>query len=213
MKRFVENIDGVDYECSTLNRKELEVNHVSTTKKEVMIPDYIRGYAVERIGENAFAKSDIEKVILPETLRIIGFRAFYKCRNLKNITFPKLLDRISTEAFSCCDGLQSVTLHRNICFETGIFANCKNLRIAKIESGLCLPSGTFENCPLKKLYLPNSMSMIINSALDGVPKTLKIYSENNIVKKWIKENGFNVEKVSDLNVFLSNIDESSIGPK
>lgn len=210
MERFVENIDGVDYECSILNQEELEVNRVSTTKKEVMVPDYIRGYAVERIGENAFAKSNIEKVTLPETLRIIGFRAFYKCRNLKNITFPKLLDRISTEAFSCCDSLQSVTLHSNICFETGIFANCKGLRMAKIESGLCLPSGTFENCPLKKLYLPNAMSMIVNSALDGVPKTLKIYSENKAMKKWIKDNGFNAEKVSDLNVFLSNINESSI---
>lgn len=54
----------------------------------------------EKIGNDAFDKcSSLKSALLPETLRSIDFRAFSRCWRLENLTIPKSVVKIGSDAF------------------------------------------------------------------------------------------------------------------
>ena len=75
----------------------------------VIIPD-----GVEAIADNAFAddiepNSTITKIIMPESVKDIYFRAFAFCKSLKEIEFPKTLKHLQCD-FSRCPSLEEITI-------------------------------------------------------------------------------------------------------
>lgn len=57
---------------------------------------------VEKIADRAFqGRKDIDIVVLPNSIKSIGFRAFYES-SIKEIIFPEGLRSIHTEAFENC---------------------------------------------------------------------------------------------------------------
>lgn len=179
---------------------------LNDNKKEVIIPDYIDGRPVVSILPKAFAKREIEKITFPNTLKTICYNAFVNCTQLKELNFPKSLQRIQGYAFYGCSSLTSIDLPKTTSYETGVFADCSGLQVAKINSGICIPKETFLNCPLKQLYLPSTIKTIYSSSLEGVPKTMKIYCQDNpYVEKYAHENGYRINPYSEINSFLSEI--------
>ncbi|MBR3358600.1 MAG: leucine-rich repeat domain-containing protein [Solobacterium sp.] len=83
---------------------------------------------VEEIQRCAFCYSDLEEIVLPSTLKIIGERAFQRCRNLKSITIPDGVTKIARGVFTE-SGLEEIRLPKGL-QEIGRFAfyNCTNLR-------------------------------------------------------------------------------------
>ena len=70
------------------------------TEPFVEIPAYIGEFPVVRIGSYAFSgRTDIESVILPDTVAFIGAGAFERCRNLKTLTVPANLSYCGKHAF------------------------------------------------------------------------------------------------------------------
>ena len=70
-------------------------------ERYVTIPDGIR-----EIGEKAFYKCGyISDLIVSDSVKKIGKEAFYGCYNLKNVFLPDGIENISEFAFSCCDKL------------------------------------------------------------------------------------------------------------
>lgn len=61
---------------------------------------------VTKINPFCFAESDIESIVLPESLQVIGAYAFYNCKNLRYVYFPSNLKLIEEMAFEGCDKLQ-----------------------------------------------------------------------------------------------------------
>lgn len=56
---------------------------------------------IEVIPDYGFSgRTDLEEVILPETVRKIGRYAFYNCRNLRKITFFSQIQDIGCGAFT-----------------------------------------------------------------------------------------------------------------
>ena len=51
---------------------------------------------LEEIGQDAFEMTGLKSVILPDSLRRIGFHAFYGCKSLASITIP-----VSITNFCC----------------------------------------------------------------------------------------------------------------
>lgn len=204
-----ENEDGVIYEYVINGNDDLEIrNNISFNKKEFKIPAYINGVPVRILSDSSFAKNKAEKIILPHTLREIGCKAFQDCENLKEITFPKTLEHIRCYAFEGCKSITFVDIPKTTSFEVGVFMNCSSLQITKMNKGICLPKETFINCPLKRLYLPETISIIFDSALKGVPKDMKIFCKDNVyVEKWAEEHGYKVGSASSLNSFLSEISD------
>ena len=82
----------------------------SKNKSEcVEIPD-----GVEEIREDAFAYSNLSEVIIPDSVKYIGERVFYGCRNLTHVRYSKNLTYIPKEAFSGCNALDLSHLLDNI---------------------------------------------------------------------------------------------------
>lgn len=95
---------------------------------DVVIPSKIKvngkSLTVDTIGDYAFAKEnqtndiynslrdDIKSIKLPDTIKNIGFAAFYGCDGLREITLPESVKYIANEPFTLCTKLE-------VCF-------CKN---------------------------------------------------------------------------------------
>lgn len=54
--------------------------------KDINIPN-----SVVRIGRGAFAYTNIESIVIPDSIKTIGIEAFYNCTKLKDVTVPSSL--------------------------------------------------------------------------------------------------------------------------
>ena len=86
------SINGVLY---TEDKKTL-VAYPNAHGKEYVVP-----HGVEEIGNCAFKDCDmIEQIHLPITVKRIGINAFYRCTNLKMISYEGTEEEIKFEGFS-----------------------------------------------------------------------------------------------------------------
>jgi len=78
---------------------------------KVRIPEKIEGESVVGIGDNAFNKSGIASVYIPNTVKNIGTKAFFGCEGLTEITIPESVTEIGSSAFSACTNLANVKVN------------------------------------------------------------------------------------------------------
>ena len=105
---------------------------------------------IEKIGKYAFEKSGLQKVFLPENIKIIEKGTFRECSGLRSVTWNCTCDVIPANCFFECSnlthfdfsaikkigkyafirsGLQEVCLQKNIeILEDGTFRECSGLR-------------------------------------------------------------------------------------
>ena len=80
----------------------------------MVIPAQYDGYTVSKLGVGLFSvNNEIEQVVLPETVTVIGWYAFDQCKNLYSATLPEGLKEIAPNAFRGC-GLKSVVLPESL---------------------------------------------------------------------------------------------------
>ena len=124
----------------------------------VTIPETFAGVPVTVIGHEAFRNTDeISRVILPDTLREIQYRAFYSCRNLARIDLPASLEVLGNNAlawtelteielpenlqvlgYECLSGtpLTEVTIPARVkLVGAGSFAYCESLKSIQVAAG------------------------------------------------------------------------------
>ena len=70
---------------------------------DIMIPSL-----VEIIESYSFMAAKIEKIFLPPSIRSIGYRAFYKCKNLTEISINSNILEIDRTAFEECGSLHYI---------------------------------------------------------------------------------------------------------
>ena len=85
---------------------------------------------VEVIGKNAFYKKNITKVFIPKEVKWIEEKAFFGCKDLREIVF---LDKhchisIGHKSFSHCSSLNNVTLPYGVTDCDDSFEHCKKLK-------------------------------------------------------------------------------------
>ena len=89
---------------------------------------------------------NLEKVILPTTIKRIDEGAFYNCPNLKEIELPDGLERIGHHAFCCCKALTEIEIPDSV-----------------KEIDTC----AFDEIPtLKKIILPVNLEHLGNNVFD-----------------------------------------------
>ena len=89
-------------------------------------------FAAASIPCTSFFGKSITSVVLPASVKSIGFAAFAGCEQLTTIAFPASLDSISGYAFSG-SGLTSVELPASVkTVGEGAFARCENLASATV---------------------------------------------------------------------------------
>lgn len=116
-------------------------------EQRITIPDTLEGLPVAKIGDSAFRDTEIEEVILPESLQVIEPYAFAYCKKLANVEFKDGLQKIDEAAFWDCESLEAVEFPETL------------TEIGKWAFGF---SG------LKEIYIPVSMETIGRGAFGRV---------------------------------------------
>ena len=110
--------------ASAFSIKSGELVKYSGSDTVVTIPD-----TVTSIGRSAFENNtNVEKIVLSNSVKQIRPYAFWGCDNLKTVTLGKGLTTIGDYAFINCTGLETMTIPANVT-SIGIqsFANCQRL--------------------------------------------------------------------------------------
>ena len=72
------------------------------TDETVNVPPEIDGYTVVAIGDQAFQNTPVRSVILPATVREVGWFAFGGCFGLELVSIPTSVEKINYGAFDGC---------------------------------------------------------------------------------------------------------------
>lgn len=100
--------------------------------KVVRIPD-----GLEVVDDGSFGESDIEKLIIPNTVRELGREAFVECKKLREVVFEpgSQLETIGYCCFSHCM-FEKITIPKSVRrIEECAFCGCKRLRSLVFEEG------------------------------------------------------------------------------
>lgn len=107
------------------------------TSEEVFVPRMVDGYTVTEIGENAFSavESGYGKIItLPDTITVIGDRAFEKCQ-ASVINISDSVQSIGDFAFQSCGAISTISIPASVeRIGTGAFVNCFTLGEFYVDS-------------------------------------------------------------------------------
>ena len=162
----------------------------------VTIPSHIDGKAVVSIDDDTFRDlEEIKKVKFEDDCQIknIGKNAFYCCTNLESIVLPDSITSISNRAFFKCSNLTSINLPNNIVsIGTHAFASCTNLKSINIPSKVTyIDVGTFSDCSnITSINIPDNVTSIRKWAFNGCSKLQMVYISNDSKLNSIHDNAF-----------------------
>ncbi len=98
--------DGLVYKdkwCLSYKGNRTNIKSLTIAKGTKAVADYL-----------ITGSDSLEKIMMPDSVEIIGNQAFYGCKKLNNITLPKNLKDIGENAFADCTKLNNFTLPQNI---------------------------------------------------------------------------------------------------
>lgn len=104
--------------------------------KRIVIPSEVKYngkvYKVTKIGDSAFRGSDVEEVILPNSVNTLFMGAFYHCSNLKKVKMPDEVNFLGEGLFSRCISLEKIKMssltYDGLNVKRNLFRKCKNLK-------------------------------------------------------------------------------------
>lgn len=171
------NIDGLIF-------SELEVDGEVTwlleeytgDEKEVTVPAEIDGKEVRAVAHYAFKGNEtIESIILPDTVEIMGYEAFYDCSNLKNIYLGSMNRGWEWHGYDWmlreCPNLESISMSDSANFDISSepYAIGKDWKVF----------GKTERDNLKYIYIGSSMSNVTKDVFYGESLEYIEVGENN----------------------------------
>ena len=115
--------------------------------REVVINSKIGKIPIVNIG-HAFQYSQVKSVVIPDTVRHIGSKAFLECKKLDEIKMSRNVKFIGSAAFKNCNLLKSIELPEGI-LQIGneAFCGCKNLHEIIIPSTVAqIGKNAFDDC-------------------------------------------------------------------
>lgn len=121
-------------------------------------------YSILTIGTN------LQEILLPNTLTTIGENAFYDCSGLTSITIPDSVTSIGNYAFCGCHSLTSVTIPSGVTsIGYNTFGGCRSLTSISIPNSVTsIELSTFLQCSsLTSITIPNSVTSIEYNAFYG----------------------------------------------
>lgn len=95
----------------------------NSSNQTVRVPN-----GVKKISKQAFYNSDVFEVIIPDGVTVIDDEAFWGCGNLEKVILPNSLKRIGKSAFQFCDSLTEINIPDKVTvLDDFAFANCSSL--------------------------------------------------------------------------------------
>ena len=131
--------------------------------------------------------TELESVVFPDNLTLIGEAAFWDCVSLREVNFPQSLRSIQADGFLGCKSIKSIILPDG--FESigdTAFAGCTSATEIYIPSTLKkIPTNTFRHHGCEVLTVPEGVEYIEGGALSGekmrvlyMPRSLTYFDHN-----------------------------------
>lgn len=142
---------------------------------EVFVPE-----GITTIAPFAFMYRQCKKIIVPDSVTVIGDGAFYNCHEVEEIRLPSTLKKIGGAVFAGCqnlaetripDGVKKLNSAEVAFMKVGMFENCKNLQKVWLPENLTqIGDNSFSMCSeLKEIILPKALQKIGKNAFCGCP--------------------------------------------
>ena len=125
--------DDKNWEYTLESDNTAKIVGCNSNERVLNIPNQIDGYTVTSIGSTAFYNSDIEKITFSDSIKSIGWWAFYGCKNLEEVELNSGLNTIEYGAFMNCKQLSEIEIPSTV-FKIGedaLAVNCatqKNIK-------------------------------------------------------------------------------------
>lgn len=174
-------VGGLGYTIVSASDLTVEVGMlVDKSLSEVAVPQEVeyrdRQLQVIGIGSRAFEETDIESVLLPDSIQYISERAFSDCGNLRSIDLPNSLQRIERGAFRVCKSLKSIDIPDNItALSDNIFSGCTKLSEITFGKITSVGDGAFSNTAISQLELPETLRSIGAECFVGCRQLKSLY--------------------------------------
>ena len=114
--------------------------------------------SINKFDTYTFFETNIQIVTIPDSVTVIGFGAFYKAYELKEVNIPDLVQKIGSYAF----------------------ADTSLKSIAIPDSVQSIGRGAFANTPLESIVISDQTKFIDKEVLLNTSENLKIYCTGNL---------------------------------
>ena len=137
--------------------------------KELTVPDVFDNTLVSAVRDKGFFYANVEKVILPPSVRRLENQAFF-ASSIKEIVLPDEVYFIGEKAFEDCVKLTKITLSAKLKeIGSAAFRNCNELTEIEFPEGFeTIGARSIASCEkLKKITFPATLASIGNKAFEG----------------------------------------------
>ncbi len=152
--------------------------------KNIEIPSKYRFKKVVGIADNAFEDcTELETVIIPDTVKYIGEKAFKGCTSLQSVVISDGVEIIEKDAFQGCTSLKSIVIPGSVeIIGVSAFNGCNQMETLVISDGVkVIEKSAFLNCDsLKNVVIPDSVTSIGQSAFLECSKLEKVTIGNGV---------------------------------
>ncbi len=174
---------------------------------KAVIPAYVEGCPVTRIGELAFYENTTcAEIVLPETLKSIDGNAFYRCSALREITIPASVCTIGTNPFFRANSLKNIWVEEgnpNYCDVEGVLFSADGSTLlaypeARGDTQYTVPDGTIAiadsafgyHTALRYIQIPDSVVSFPDCNIFAFPDEITIVaSENSAASAYAAKHG------------------------
>lgn len=131
--------------------------------KEVTFPS-----TVKEIEEDAFFRSGITSLVIPDNITQLGSHVFGRCENLVDVKIGKGLTNIAFYAFAYCNALEHVEIPETITtIGRASFRDTQSLKEIVLPEGVeVIVFDAFRNSGLRTITLPSTLRSIGELAID-----------------------------------------------
>lgn len=149
-QRYLDNINMLDFHYGVKPDGSVCIYDYTPTKiiTEIAIPDKIDGMVVTELDGTFTNNSDLEIIMLPETITTIGVDTFNGCASLKEISIASKSLIIEEGAFANCAELSSMDFSRGtVCFRDKSIYNCSSLKDVILPNNIIIDgTNNFKDC-------------------------------------------------------------------
>lgn len=131
--------------------------------EKVVLPDSLQVMGVSALR----GCSSLDSIVLPASLRIIGYSAFQDCSRLKEVVVPEGVTEMGSDVFNNCSNLERLSLPSTLSVvEVRLASGCRNLRTLGLPNGISeIRESAFQNASsLTEVNLPSTLTSLGSGA-------------------------------------------------